>query len=80
MRRKLMINAMQNLNEREMRIIEARRLTEPPLTLEDLAIEFNVSRERIRQIEVRAFEKLSEAILAQAHEMKLISRQDSPSE
>ena len=74
------MNAMQNLNEREMRIIEARRLTEPPLTLEDLAIEFNVSRERIRQIEVRAFEKLSEAILAQAHEMKLISRQDSPSE
>ena len=74
------MNAMQNLNEREMRIIEARRLAEPPLTLEDLAIEFNVSRERIRQIEVRAFEKLSEAILAQAHEMKLISRQDSPSE
>lgn len=79
-RRGLMMNAMQNLNEREMRIIEARRLTEPPLTLEDLAIEFNVSRERIRQIEVRAFEKLSEAILAQAHEMKLMSRQDSPSE
>ncbi len=73
------MNAMQNLNEREMRIIEARRLAEPPLTLEDLAIEFNVSRERIRQIEVR-LEKLSEAILAQAREMKLISRQDSPSE
>ncbi len=78
-RRELMINAMQNLNEREMRIIEARRLTEPPLTLEDLAIEFNVSRERIRQIEVRAFEKLSEAILAQAREMKLLGHQDMPS-
>ena len=70
-RLKLMHQAMEELNEREARIIEARRLTEPPLTLEDLAIEFNVSRERIRQIEVRAFEKLSAAILAQAQDLKL---------
>jgi len=72
-RLKLMHQAMEELNEREARIIEARRLTEPPLTLEDLAIEFNVSRERIRQIEVRAFEKLSAAILAQAQDLKLLN-------
>jgi len=78
-RRELMLHAMQNLNEREVRIIEARRLTEPPLTLEDLAIEFNVSRERIRQIEVRAFEKLSESILAQAREMNLLTHQEQTS-
>ncbi|MEC7207625.1 MAG: sigma factor-like helix-turn-helix DNA-binding protein, partial [Pseudomonadota bacterium] len=45
---------------------------EPPLTLEELATEFGVSRERIRQIEVRAFEKLSAAVLARADEMKLL--------
>ena len=72
-RLKLMHQAMEELNEREARIIEARRLTEPPLTLEDLAIEFNVSRERIRQIEVRAFEKLSAAIMAQAQDLKLLN-------
>ncbi len=77
-RLKMMRQAMENLNAREARIIEARRLTEPPLTLEDLAIEFNVSRERIRQIEVRAFEKLSEAILAQAQEMNMLPAQQSP--
>ena len=53
-----MVDAMQALNPREQRILEARRLAEPPLTLEDLATEFSISRERIRQIEVRAFEKL----------------------
>ncbi|MEC7299921.1 MAG: sigma-70 family RNA polymerase sigma factor, partial [Pseudomonadota bacterium] len=57
-RKRLMLEAMQGLNEREQRILQARRLAEPPLTLEDLASEFGVSRERIRQIEVRAFEKL----------------------
>ena len=71
-RLKLMRQAMEQLNPREVRIIEARRLSEPALTLEDLALEFNVSRERIRQIEVRAFEKLSAAILAQAQEMKML--------
>ncbi len=49
---------MDVLNEREQKIFEARRLKEPPLTLEELAQKFDVSRERIRQIEVRAFEKV----------------------
>jgi RNA polymerase sigma-32 factor len=54
--------AMGTLNERERRIFEARRLTEEPATLEDLSEEFGVSRERIRQIEVRAFEKVQAAV------------------
>ena len=67
-----MVEAMQGLNEREQRIIHARRLSEPPLTLEELAGEFNVSRERVRQIEVRAFEKLAEAVKKKAEEMNLL--------
>jgi RNA polymerase sigma-32 factor len=54
--------AMGTLNERERRIFEARRLAEEPATLEDLSEEFGVSRERIRQIEVRAFEKVQAAV------------------
>src|SRR6516225_4269681 len=50
------------LNDRERRIFEARRLADEPLTLEELAGEFGVSRERVRQIEVRAFEKVQEAV------------------
>src|SRR5438128_2250494 len=50
------------LNARERRIFEARRLAEDPMTLEDLAAEFGVSRERVRQIEVRAFEKVQSAV------------------
>ena len=50
------------LNERERRIFEARRLADDPVTLEDLATEFGVSRERVRQIEVRAFEKVQKAV------------------
>jgi len=50
------------LNERERRIFEARRLRDDPITLEDLSSEFGVSRERVRQIEVRAFEKVQEAV------------------
>ncbi len=50
------------LNARERRIFEARRLAEDPITLEDLSGEFGVSRERVRQIEVRAFEKVQEAV------------------
>jgi RNA polymerase sigma-32 factor len=53
-----LVRAIGVLNRRERRIFEARHLTEEPKTLEDLAVEFNVSRERIRQIEVRAFEKV----------------------
>ena len=75
-RANLMMDAMKALNEREQRILQARRLAEPPLTLEDLAGEFNVSRERIRQIEVRAFEKLQKAVRDKASEMKLLPAQD----
>lgn len=50
------------LNERERRIFEARRLVDDPVTLEDLSTEFNISRERVRQIEVRAFEKVQAAV------------------
>jgi RNA polymerase sigma-32 factor len=55
-------DAMSVLNERERRIFEARRLAEDPITLEELADEFGVSRERVRQIEVRAFEKVQKAV------------------
>jgi RNA polymerase sigma-32 factor len=55
-------NALTVLNPRERRIFEARRLAEEPITLEDLSTEFGVSRERVRQIEVRAFEKVQEAV------------------
>ncbi len=62
MRMKLLRQAMDQLNDRERRIFEARRLREPPLTLEELSKEFGVSRERIRQIEMRAFEKVQKAM------------------
>ena len=71
-RQRLMMEAIGELNEREQRILQARRLAEPPLTLEDLAAEFGVSRERIRQIEVRAFEKLQKAVRDKAEDMKLL--------
>ncbi|MEL6299461.1 MAG: RNA polymerase sigma factor RpoH [Pseudomonadota bacterium] len=61
-RRALLSNAMDGLNERERRIFEARRLSEDTITLEELSSEFGVSRERIRQIEVRAFEKVQKAV------------------
>src|SRR5690606_29031421 len=58
----LLSNAMADLNDREKAIFQARRLKDNPATLEELAQEYNVSRERIRQIEVRAFEKVQEAV------------------
>jgi RNA polymerase sigma-32 factor len=58
---KALTGAIAILNDRERRIFEARHLADEPLTLEDLALEFNVSRERIRQIETRAFEKVRKA-------------------
>src|SRR5437016_5354922 len=61
-RRAALSDALAVLNERERRIFEARRLTDEPVTLEDLAAEFGVSRERVRQIEVRAFEKVQKAV------------------
>jgi RNA polymerase sigma-32 factor len=57
-----LIDALAVLNPRERRIFEARRLAEDPMTLEDLSAEFGVSRERVRQIEVRAFEKVQNAV------------------
>jgi len=65
-RRALMVDAMQGLNERERRILTARRLQDEPLTLEDLSQEYGISRERVRQIEVRAMEKLQKAVLQAA--------------
>ncbi len=64
----LLNNAMHVLNEREQAIFRARRLQESPSTLEELAQEYNVSRERIRQIEVRAFEKVQDAVKQAAAE------------
>jgi RNA polymerase sigma-32 factor len=62
MRNGLLGDALTKLNDRERRVIEARKLQDEPATLDDLSKEFNVSRERIRQIEVRAFEKLQKAV------------------
>ena len=65
-RRKLLANALTGLNDRERHIFVERRLTEGPKTLEDLSEEYNISRERVRQIEVRAFEKVQKAIKSAA--------------
>jgi RNA polymerase sigma-32 factor len=61
-RRRALTDALSVLTDRERRIFEARRLADDPITLEDLAKEFGVSRERVRQIEVRAFEKVQKAV------------------
>jgi len=65
-RKSFLTKALSSLNDRERRIFEARRLAEDPVTLEDLSTEFGVSRERIRQIEVRAFEKVQKAVQGSA--------------
>jgi RNA polymerase sigma-32 factor len=65
-RRAMLSDAMGVLNDRERRIFEARRLADEPLTLEELSAEFDISRERVRQIEVRAFEKVQDAVKAAA--------------
>jgi RNA polymerase sigma-32 factor len=69
-RRQLLRDALGVLNDRERRIFEARRLSEDPITLEDLSTEFGVSRERVRQIEVRAFEKVQKAVQKGARELE----------
>jgi RNA polymerase sigma-32 factor len=70
-RHTMLNDALKGLNERERRVFQARRLAEEPLTLEELSAEFGVSRERIRQIEVRAFEKVQKSVqkaaAAEAH-------------
>jgi RNA polymerase sigma-32 factor len=71
-RHELLGQAMQSLNERERHILTERRLAEEPKTLEDLSQVYGVSRERIRQIEVRAFEKLQAALIRLAGEQRLL--------
>ncbi|MBN8486061.1 MAG: RNA polymerase sigma factor RpoH [Sphingomonadales bacterium] len=71
-RHALLVEAMDSLNERERHILTQRRLIEEPRTLEELSQEYNVSRERVRQIEVRAFEKLQKAMLRIAGERRLL--------
>jgi RNA polymerase sigma-32 factor len=70
-RRALLENAMGALNERERHIMTERRLSEDPLTLEALSKQYNISRERVRQIEVRAFEKLQKEVRNAAVEQNL---------
>jgi len=67
-RKSYLSSAMSVLNDRERRVFEARRLSEEPATLEQLSEEFGVSRERIRQIEVRAFEKVQKAVTSTARQ------------
>ncbi len=69
-RKSYLTSALSSLNDRERRIFEARRLTDNPSTLEDLSTEFGVSRERIRQIEVRAFEKVQKAVQKASRELE----------
>ncbi len=75
-RNKMMVEALQHLKLREKDIIIKRRLIDTPKTLEELSQEYKVSRERVRQIETRAFEKLQEAMKIKAKELKLIGTND----
>ena len=77
-RRAMLKSALSVLNEREKRIFEARRLRDDPITLEDLSTEFDISRERVRQIEVRAFEKVQDAVqkAAAARDKALVTVED----
>lgn len=70
-RRAMLSGAMKTLNERERHILTERRLKDNPLTLEDLSQEYGVSRERVRQIEVRAFEKLQKAMRNAATQQRM---------
>ena len=72
-RHSLLLEAMDSLNARERHILTQRRLTDDPQTLEELSQEYGVSRERVRQIEVRAFEKLQKAMLRIAGEKRLLA-------
>jgi len=70
-RRDLLAGALKTLNERERHILIERRLKEEPTTLEELSQQYNISRERVRQIEVRAFEKLQKSMKQQVVERRL---------
>ena len=72
LRRDLLHAALAHLSERERYILMERRLKDVPTTLEDLSVKYGISRERVRQIEVRAFEKLQKAIKAKASESQLL--------
>ncbi|HEX9931460.1 MAG TPA: RNA polymerase sigma factor RpoH [Allosphingosinicella sp.] len=72
-RHELLLEAMKSLNDREKHILTERRLTDDPKTLEELSQVYDVSRERIRQIEVRAFEKLQKALMNLAGERRLLT-------
>jgi RNA polymerase sigma-32 factor len=76
-RRVWMADAMSGLNEREQHILTERRLSEEPQTLEDLSTHYGISRERVRQIEVRAFEKLQKSMRSSAMAQKLSHQDDS---
>ena len=65
-KRSLMLSAIASLNPREREIIEARRLAEDPATLEDLSQRYSISRERVRQIETRALEKMTQHVMETA--------------
>ncbi|MBO9622699.1 MAG: RNA polymerase sigma factor RpoH [Sphingomonas sp.] len=72
-RHEMLTEAMDDLNEREKHILAERRLTDDPKTLEELSQVYGVSRERVRQIEVRAFEKLQKAMMRLAGEKRLLA-------
>ncbi|WNO52776.1 RNA polymerase sigma factor RpoH [Stakelama saccharophila] len=72
-RHDMLVEAMEDLNDRERHILTERRLTDNPQTLEELSQVYGVSRERVRQIEVRAFEKLQKAMMRLAGEKRLLS-------
>ena len=74
-RREMLADALEILNDREKRVFMARRLEESPITLEELSQEFNISRERVRQIEVRAFEKVQKAMKAATREQAQAARE-----
>lgn len=71
LRKKLFYNALEQLNEREQYIIKTRKLSETPLTLEDLSNHFKISKERVRQIEERALEKLTQLVTNQAETKRI---------
>jgi RNA polymerase sigma-32 factor len=73
-RQALLATALKTLNPRERHILTQRRLSEEPTTLEDLSREYGISRERVRQIEVRAFEKLQKAMKTQIAERRMASQ------
>jgi len=72
-RHSMLTEAMDDLNEREKHILTERRLTDDPKTLEELSQVYGVSRERVRQIEVRAFEKLQKAMMRLASDKRLLA-------